>query len=280
MVTHLPSYFSSPAPMSDFGDFAPLVTQLPTELPELVKVVQGLMVHVFWAKRYGLELDDTRQAEVQIRPLRHKLTRLLELDPAPLNQPRPLERKLVGNCRDFTLMLISFLRAQGRPARARCGFGTYFVPGHYEDHWVAEVWVDGAWRQVDAQLDVMQCEVLGINFDTLNLPAGAFVTGGQAWQLCRTGGANPADFGIFDMHGWNFIAGDLIRDALSLRKFEILPWDFWEGMGASLEDNPPTGVLERVDRLAACTAAFDANPEALWAELDNNGWMPPESWAE
>jgi len=32
------------------------------------------------------------------------------------------------------------LRAAGVPARARCGFGGYFRPGWFEDHWVAEYW--------------------------------------------------------------------------------------------------------------------------------------------
>jgi hypothetical protein len=273
MGIQLPSYFSSPAAMSDFGQHSARVSELPTDLPELVKTVQGLMVHIFWAKRYGLELDETRQAEVQIRPLNTKLSRLLELEDAPLDQPRLPERRLVGNCRDFTLLLVSFLRAQGQPARARCGFGTYFMPGHYEDHWVAEVWDGTHWRQVDAQLDALQCGILGIQFDPFNLPEGAFLTGGQAWQICRAGKADPDDFGIFDMHGWNFIAGDLIRDALALRKFEILP-------GPSLEDNPPASVVERVDRLAACTANFDTDPEGLWVELDNGGWMPPENWGD
>jgi hypothetical protein len=31
-------------------------------------------------------------------------------------------------------MLTSILRYQGIPARTRCGFGKYFLPGHFEDH--------------------------------------------------------------------------------------------------------------------------------------------------
>ncbi|MBK8331835.1 MAG: hypothetical protein IPL07_05490 [Acidimicrobiaceae bacterium] len=44
----------------------------------------------------------------------------------------------------------------GRPGSARrCGFGAYFVPGFYEDHWVAEYWdpEERRWTMVDAQLD-------------------------------------------------------------------------------------------------------------------------------
>ena len=41
----------------------------------------------------------------------------------------------MGNCRDFSTMLCTVLRYQNTPARARCGFGAYFLPDHYEDHW-------------------------------------------------------------------------------------------------------------------------------------------------
>lgn len=272
------TFFTAPAPMSDLSRFTDRLHELPADLPGLVTALQGLMVHIFWAKAYGLELDDTRQAEVQIRSAGRKLARLLELDAAPLNQARPPERRLVGNCRDFTLLLVSFLRARGVPARARCGFGTYFIPGHFEDHWVAEVWQDGCWVQVDAQLDALQRERLGIQFDPLHLPVGAFLTGAQAWQLCRAGKANPDDFGIFEWKGWSFIAGDLLRDVLALRKFEILPWDHWEGMGPALEE-APAAAWERMDRLAALADRFDDNPARLWQEMDEGGWLPPEEWA-
>ena len=59
------------------------------------------------------------------------MTRLLEIDPSPLGRARPPERRLVGTCRDFTTFMTALLRAKGIPARARCGFGTYFLPGHY-----------------------------------------------------------------------------------------------------------------------------------------------------
>ena len=115
----------------------------------------------FWADRYGLELDEARQSEVQIRPLSAKLERIAELDPRPLTEPRDPDKRLVGNCRDFTLLLVGLLRHQGVPARARCGFGRYFEPGHYEDHWVGEYWnaAQGRWVLTDAQMDALQSDV-------------------------------------------------------------------------------------------------------------------------
>ena len=166
-----------------------------------------------------------------------KLARIVELDAGLLTVERPLERRLVGNCRDFSVMLCAMLRHQGVPARARCGFGTYFLPNHYEDHWVCEYWSasEKRWLMVDPQLDSLQREVLGIDFDTCDMPAGRFVTGGEAWRRCRRGEADPESFGILDMKGLWFVCGDLLRDFLALYKVEILlldpgAWVFGPGM--------------------------------------------------
>jgi transglutaminase-like putative cysteine protease len=112
--------YLSPGPLTDPRHFAPLLANLPPALPELCQVVQGLMIHVFWAERYGTSVDDVRAEALQHRSAAWKLGRILELDARDLITPRPVDRRLVGNCRDFTLLLVTFLRHQGVPARARC----------------------------------------------------------------------------------------------------------------------------------------------------------------
>ena len=101
------------------------------------------------------------------------LARITEFDSQPLTIARPLDRKFVGNCRDHSTLLCSILRQQGVPARARCGFGAYFMPNHYEDHWVCEYWnaAQQRWILVDAQLDQLQREALNIPFDTAGCAA-------------------------------------------------------------------------------------------------------------
>jgi len=222
-------FYATPGPMTEPGAMAPLLSDLPRDVGALVRVVQGLLLHVFWAGRYGVDLDEARQSEVQIRPLAAKLDRIVELDPRPLSQPREPARRLVGNCRDFSLLLVGLLRHQGVPARARCGFGRYFEPDHYEDHWVGEYWnaAAGRWVLVDAQMDALQRGVLELPFDPLDVPRDQFITGGHAWQLCRTGQADPEAFGIHDMHGLWFVRGNLVRDVAALNKIELLPWDSW-----------------------------------------------------
>ena len=148
------------------------------------------------------------------------LDRILALDPRPLSDPRPPERRFVGNCRHFTVLLCAFLRAHGASARARCGFGAYFEPAEFVDHWVGEVWDEarGSWRLVDAQLDAPQRESHRIIFDPLDVPRTQFLVGGDAWQRCRQGSADPQRFGILDMHGLWFVLQNLVRDLAARRQ--------------------------------------------------------------
>lgn len=255
-------YFAAPAPMSDPGPHTHLFEALPREIGPLCEVVQGLILHLFWAERYGVQLPEARQAEVQLRPASAKLEQILRLDPRPLTAARPPDQRLVGNCRDFTLLLTAMLRHQGVPARARCGFARYFIPGHYEDHWVCEYWHAGQerWVLTDAQLDPFQLRALRAEFDPLDLPRDQFLTGGEAWQLCRSGQADPDAFGIADLQGLWFVRGDFVRDIAALNKVELLPWDVW-GAIAGTDADLNAADLEALDQMAALSSgpapAFD-----------------------
>ncbi|NTW45158.1 MAG: transglutaminase domain-containing protein [Anaerolineaceae bacterium] len=167
--------------------------------------------------------------ELQLRTIERRLERSLILDSRPVIDNRPIDKKLLGKCRDHSLLLVSMLRHLGVPARARCGFGAYFMPNHFEDHWVVEYWnqTQNQWVLVDAQLDELQCGILKINFDPLDVPRDQFIVGGKAWRMCRSGEQDPNKFGIFDMNGLGFVRGNLVRDIASLNKFEMLPWDCW-----------------------------------------------------
>ena len=246
--------------MTDPRDLAFMFTELPSEVGELCKVVQQNLLHVFWAERYGRTLSEADKEPLNLRSVYQKLQRMRQMNVLPLTESRPLGERQIGNCRDFTLLLVAMLRYQGIPARARCGFAAYFLPEHFEDHWVAEVWNGARWVLVDAQLDVFQREVLGITFDPLDVPRDQFIVAGAAWRMCRRGAANPADFGIMDMHGWWFIWGNVVRELLAFNKVEILPWDYEVGFFThGLADPLPTEgpELAEYDRMAALSIAGD-----------------------
>jgi hypothetical protein len=250
-------YYSKPGPMTNPEKHASLLNGLPEDLASLCSIVQNNLIHIFWAERMGVNLTEARQATLQIRPVSEKLANMAQTNHQPLSTPRTVDQRQVGNCRDFTLLLVSILRHKGMPARARCGFGAYFEHGHYEDHWVCEHWdtLKRRWVMVDSQLDSFQKEALGIKFDPLDVPADEFLTAGKAWKMCRSGEADPDKFGIFDMHGLRFVWGDVVRDFLALNKVEILPWDGgWGFLNQKLSDPlPDDETLKLYDKIAALT---------------------------
>ncbi|HUD53361.1 transglutaminase-like domain-containing protein [Parvibaculum sp.] len=250
--------------MSSPGRHATLFDALPTDVPPLARIVQGLLLHQHWAGAYGQMLSPERTGESHIRSVEAMLDRLLVHDAAPLALPRPPERRLVGICRHFALLMAAMLRAKGVPARARCGFAAYFEPGRFVDHWVCEYWNEGEgrWILADAQIDEVQGGAIEPDFDVLDVPRDRFVVAGDAWAQCRTGKSDPAAFGILDMWGLWFVAGNLLRDAAALNGMEMLPWDVWGAMpepGAHLTEDQHA----LLDRLAALTR----EPERSLAEL-------------
>jgi len=247
-------YYTRPGPMTDPRDQADMFRDLPTAIPALCQAVQGVLLHIHWAERYGIKLSEERKQEVNIRPVAQRLARMRQVNRLPIVIPRPLEEHQVGNCHDFSTLLCAMLRYQGVPARARCGFAKYFTPDHFEDHWICEYWRadERRWVIVDPQLDPLQRKVLQIKFDPNDMPPGQFLAGGEAWQLCRTGQANPDHFGIFDMHGLWFVRGNLLRDLASLNKMELLPWDGW-GLIDREDKDLSADDMALLDRVAALT---------------------------
>lgn len=226
---NMPDYYRSHGIITHPGRFRKKYEGLPDDIAGIVEVIHGLFLHIFWAKSYGVTLTEAQSRHVQSRKISNILSVIDSLDQSELIQARPYKNRFIGNCRDHSVFLCSVLRSKGIPARARCGFAAYFTPGRYEDHWICEYWnsSENRWVSVDPQLDRLQKDTLGIDFDTLDMPGGRFITGGEAWKMCRTGAADPDSFGIFDMKGLGFVLGNFIRDVASLNKVEMLPWDCW-----------------------------------------------------
>jgi hypothetical protein len=250
-------FYSKPSVMTDPGKQASLLAGLPDDLASICSAIQNNMVHVFSAKRLGLNLTEDKKRSLEIRPVAEKLAVMAETNDQPLSVPRTLNERQVGNCRDFTLLLCSILRHKNIPARARCGFGTYFEPDQCVDHWVCEYWnaVRKRWMMVDSELDPSAIEFFSIKFDPFDVQPEGFITAGKAWLMCRSGKADPNRFGIFDMHGLRFIWGDVVRDFLALNKVEILPWDGgWGFLNQKLSDPlPDKETLALYDKIAAMT---------------------------
>jgi hypothetical protein len=274
------STFVEPGAMTAPGHHAHLFAGLPGDPAELAAIIQGLLLHEFFAPAYGVDLSEERRGTVHLRPVEQWLASIAAEDGRPLTVPRPPSSRLVANCRHFTVLLVAMLRAQNIPARARCGFGTYFIPGSFEDHWVAEYWNEaaGRWVLVDAQIDSTQRAMLPIDFDLMDVPRDRFLVAGEAWSRCRTGAADPDRFGLSEINeaGLWWVAGNLLRDTAALNKRELLPWDEWGAM-PSPEAAIGEDELALFDRLATLTEAPDRSIDELRTiyERDDRVRVPP-----
>ena len=260
------AFYTRPGVMTSAGRHAPLLQGLPGDVAGLAAIAQGLLIHEFIAPAYGVTLSEQERGSVHIRPAEELLEQIIAGDGRPLTAAREPQGRLASNCRGFTVLMVALLRAQGTPARARCGFGGYFTEGLFEDHWVCEYWHAGQqrWVLADAQIDGRQRELFPIDFDVTDVPRDRFLIAGDAWARCRSGAADPGKFGlsmIGEAGDW-WIAATLMRDAAALGNLELLPWDCWGAMPA--EDEPigdARGAL--FDRLAALTQAPDRGFDEL-----------------
>ncbi|MBF8193319.1 transglutaminase domain-containing protein [Nonomuraea sp. K274] len=236
-----------------------LAAGLPSDPVEICRAVGGLVLHPYEAA--AQPLPEERTAEQNLRPASAIVRALTRLDPAPLDTPRPAHLRVVGTCRHFATLSCALLRLRGIPARARCGFATYFVPGRSVDHWITEYRRadERRWVRVDSQI---------LGGDQVarpqDLAEGEFLTGGEAWTRYREGAVDPDTFGVSgttDAWGVAEIRGNAIRDLAALRKMETLPWDEWGRMAASYEGTTGPDYDLLIDEVAATCAA--AAPDAV-----------------
>jgi hypothetical protein len=256
-------YYATPGRFTDLGD----CESLSRDVRAVVEVVQGLLVYDAVAKPfYGVELSAEQADAINERDSARLLALAQHVDPRPLDEARGPAQRVGARCHAFSRMTVAFLRAAGVPARARCGFGTYFRPGWYEDHWVAEHWNAGAgrWQMVDAQIDATWRKFLDFSDDPLSITPTQFVTAGHAWQAWRRGELDAGRCGLsaIDEHGAFWIAGNLRLDFASLNKVEMLPWDVW-GSHWEPGQEPTEAQLEQFDEIAALTV----DPDARFGEL-------------
>jgi hypothetical protein len=112
--------------MSSPARHVALLDELSSDVRALIGVVQGLFIHSDWLDDYPVDKRRVSADARETLSVAERLGQILEIDARPLHTPRPPHLRSVGTCRDYSLMLCSFLRSRGVPARLRCGFASYF----------------------------------------------------------------------------------------------------------------------------------------------------------
>lgn len=261
-------------PLTDLSGVPDAVLPPSADPLALCGIARGLVVAPPDAQALGLPRG--RSATNHVRPAADLVRAVLALDPAPLSVVRPPARRIVGTCRHVAVITVALLRHHGVPARARCGFATYFEPDRAVDHWVVEYRTApaGRWHRVDPELPPSADARAGYRSEPSGganpVPdvstsdgaavAGEFLTGGEAWVAFRRGAVDVSRFGVAgtsDAWGPAEIKGNAIRDLAALNKVEVLPWDEWGRMTDAYAGRTGPDHDALVDAVAAVCGADD-----------------------
>lgn len=251
--------YSTQSHVTDPGGMDYLFADLPAEIPELRRIASGLVTHYRADDLHAVGIPEERVQEINTRNVEPMLRRIIELDDHPLATERPKGQRLVGCCRDFTVLFVALLRHQGIPARARVGFAGYFVKDWFLDHEVAEVWDESEdrWRLIDPEVpDTFVDPSDETVIDAMDVPRDRMQVGGEAWARCRAGQANPERYVVDPgleipvTRGWLQLRHNLVQDLAALNKREMILWDTW----GILDDDPiPDEQAELLDGIATLT---------------------------
>jgi transglutaminase-like putative cysteine protease len=285
-----PRYYAAQSQVTDPGNFTARVLQVPATLPAMRRAAQQLVFHYRGGGDFAENgIAAERIGEIDTRYARDMLARIFELSDLPLTAQRSPRQRIVGCCRDFTVLFLAIARAHGMPARARVGFGAYLDADWNLDHAIAEVWdaAEGRWRFVDPQLsDDHTDPSTGAQVDPQDLTGAQFLTGAAAWLACRSGAADPerfivgTDFGQPWAKGWSWLRHNLVLDLAALARHEMVLWDNW-GLG-ELGTEPGPLQLAALDDVAAAISSSYVSPATVQALFERDGLrLPPvvSSWS-
>jgi hypothetical protein len=269
------TFYKTQSETTSPGKHADLYCDLPRDPAALVKVVQGLIIHggLGWLYKYQ-PTQEQFAGFTQARSAENILDDVLRLDSNPLTIARPIEKRAVGNCRTFSVLMVSMLRDRGIPARMRVGYATYtWGNPKLENHFIVEYFNGTRWVLLDPQIDQTQREFHKIDFDTLDLPPGKFIVAGQAWQGLKNGTIKPEQIGIggpngWEPHGYQFVQIDLIADCWALDKVELFTGEA-NDLGKTPHDQLSDEQLKFFDQLATYSTASAMELKALKSTIES-----------
>ncbi|GLU33371.1 transglutaminase-like domain-containing protein [Trinickia caryophylli] len=237
---------------------------LPQSIRELVEIVDGLIVH-FKTDEAALDKQTLveRRHEVDSRLVSTMLQRIFSLNEAALSQRRPADQRLLGTCRDTAVLLCSFMRHQGIPARVRFGFAhmLYQRKNPLHNHAVVEYWNGSEWLLAESRMPYVRGS--DTPFAPDDLPRSLFMPAGEAWRQLRAGEQTPQAFSGHQLgerpSRW-LVLSFVMYDLASLAGYETLMWDQW---GRYYEFSDPrctadgSAFLDLLDRAAATDCRLD-----------------------
>ena len=254
-------FYASPGFFTSDINASEIEEDLKTGILDVSEVISGLAYHEAFSAEYGVEIPKDRPDVDNVRRAADLLTVIRTLDARPLNEVRPIERRLPTYCRQFSVLTSALLRMAGVPVRSRCGFcpapNDDLGVGRFLDHWWVERWDSNLtrWVRMDTAMDKPLVAALALNFNPKDIPSGKYLSGAEAWQRCKSGEADPDLFGVPGIWGAGMVRGNVVRDLAALNKVEMLPWDQWDFVDESPIGDGANDFL--VDEVAQAVLADD-----------------------
>lgn len=255
-------FYASHSPTSDPGSLSPMLDDLPVDIDAVIDAIGGLLMHPHTAHDLYGESEPADRGAGYLT-MKRMLQHLHTVDPAPLTQHRPSDKRLRLNCGRFAMIFVSILRHCGIPARKRVGFDW--------DGWIheiAEYWDDqrNQWVLLDPNpaarkpiRDFLARIGQPTNAITIR-PGEAFTPGCLAWRLCRAGQADPNGYQISDHDGMSSVRIALLQDLDSVNKVELRTFDEWHEMITAPMQQLDDAALDWLDHAALiedCNTSFD-----------------------
>ncbi len=253
------SFYSNQSGVTDPGELAYLYEGVPDDIPGIVNAVQGVLILISQVENERISIPSGQiDKNINLVIVEKMLKSIADIDKRGLIEKRSKENRIVGICNHFAFLTTSILRHKKVPARVRGGFETYVSETRHHDHTICEYWSEEEkrWIKVDAEINqnMINNKNMNIDFDPLDVPDTAFLTGTLAWEKCRVGELNPNTFGIPDgrnwMGGWDFVLNQAVNDFLNINKREFLPWGGID-LGEKGYNNLSTEEIELVNKCSS-----------------------------
>lgn len=110
-------YYKKQSELSNPGKYKHLFEELSgPNIPELMKIIQNVIIPQHWIIRkenYGVTIKDIQATgrnvtdEMNLRSIEDILGKILEIENKKLTEKREPINRIIGNCRDYALLLTS-----------------------------------------------------------------------------------------------------------------------------------------------------------------------------
>lgn len=238
-IESINQYYAREDKITSLGAFSKNIPK-PMDIIQACDLVNNLILIDIFVSMKRIKVPESFRHDVNVRTIEEKLDILSKRSHSDFNMPRNHNEKMLGNCRDTSLLLCAILRSNGIPARVRSGFATFFTPKKKFDHWLCEYWDQdkSVWIKVDSWMyQIKHHKALlpfffriglkKLSYTPLDVAEKHFIPGGQAWINCELKGDDSNKYGTEDKkrRGMWFVRDNMLRDILCLNKIELLPWE-------------------------------------------------------